>query len=225
MCKSLGKGLTDQIIGLTGGIATGKSTVGRILSDEGVPVADADVLARQAVKPGSPALAAIVGRYGPGILDGAGGLNRSALAEIIFADRVERGWVEQCIHPYVRRGLAAFALGHRHACTCLIVPLLFEAAMTDLVDEIWVVTCSPERQRARLTERDGLDDAQIAQRLASQWPLEQKIERATLVLTNNGTVAELESRVRLVLAERQCHGWTPSVGEGCSAGETGGQSI
>jgi dephospho-CoA kinase len=195
--------LAGRIIGLTGGIATGKSTVGRILGDLGIPLADADVLARAAVAPGSEILAALAARYGPGILDAAGGLDRPALARIVFADPQERRWVEEQIHPRVRRDLMAFCTRQEEApCLCLVVPLLFEAGMTDLVDEIWVVVCSPERQRRRLAERDGLSSKEIERRIASQWPLERKTSRATVILDNDGQVEALVPQVHRALARR-----------------------
>lgn len=192
--------VSRRIIGLTGGIATGKSAAGKIIVLQGFPVADADIIARAAVAPGSLALKQIAQRYGLKILLEDGNLNRTALAQILFQDPVERQWIEQCIHPYVRQKLLDFSKQHTEA--CLIVPLLFEAKMTDLVTEIWVVICSVEIQRQRLAQRDHLDPKQIEARLESQWPLSQKAALATVVLDNNGELDALVEQVHRAL-ERQ----------------------
>lgn len=189
--------MSRRIIGLTGGIATGKSAVGNILAQRNFPIADADMIARAAVALGSPALEHIALRYGPQILHVDGNLNRPALAEILFQDAAERQWIEQCIHPFVRQELVHFCNHHQEA--CFIVPLLFEAKMTDLVTEIWVVTCSPEIQRQRLAQRDQLDAQQIEARLQSQWPLAKKAALATVVLDNNGDLESLALQVHRAL--------------------------
>ncbi|AGY57173.1 dephospho-CoA kinase [Gloeobacter kilaueensis] len=189
-----------RVIGLTGGIATGKSTVAALLARRGVRIVDADILAREAVAPGSPLLDQIVARYGQGIRTTAGALDRAALAQIVFADAQERRWVEALIHPYVRehleRAIQQTAAGD---VLCLVVPLLFEARMGDLAGEIWVVSSSPRLQRERLKSRDGLKDDQIEARIAAQMPLEQKERLATVVLKNNGDLADLEKQVEAAL--------------------------
>nr|WP_231848441.1 dephospho-CoA kinase [Gloeobacter violaceus] len=190
--------MARRVIGLTGGIATGKSTVGRLLAGWGIPVIDADLLAREAVAPGSAALAEIVQHYGSTMLTNAGALDRSALARIIFSDPQERRWVESRIHPSVRAAMQA-AVEREPGTICLMIPLLFEAGMTDLVTEIWVVSCKPERQHARLKERDGLDDQAIAARIASQWPLTEKVRHADVVLDNDGDFAHLKIQVERAL--------------------------
>lgn len=197
--------LRQRIIGLTGGIATGKSTVAGMLAARGLPVVDADALAREAVVVGSPALVAIVDRYGPQIVDREGRLVRSALGHIIFADAAERRWLEGQIHPYVRRRLCEFVAEHPQApCLCLVVPLLFEADMTDLVTDIWVVSCPIELQVQRLAERDGLDAAEVERRIASQWPLAEKVARATAVLVNDRDLRALEAQVNRTLEALAC---------------------
>ncbi len=193
----MGYPVNRRIIGLTGGIATGKSAVGKILATNGFPIADADIIARAAVAPGFLALTQIAQRYGSLVLLDDGNLNRSALAKILFHDPVERQWIEQCIHPFVRQKLIDFCNEHQEA--CLIIPLLFEAKMTDLVTEIWVVTCSPEVQRQRLAQRDHLDAQQIEARLQSQWPLAQKEALATVILDNNGDLDSLVLQVHRAL--------------------------
>jgi len=181
-----------RIVGLTGGIATGKTTVSDYLASRyQFPVFDADILAREAVATGTPTLNAIAARYGPDILLADGSLDRKALGAIIFQDAAERHWLEAQIHPEVRTRLLA-AIAHCQSNTIVLaVPLLFEARMEDLATEIWVVTCPPEVQLARLMARDGLTEAQARDRIAAQMPLTEKIARADCILENSGPIADL----------------------------------
>lgn len=191
-----------RIIGLTGGIGTGKSTVAEMLRKLGVEIADADLLAREAAAPGSSVLQRICDRYGPTILTETGTLDRRHLGRIVFARPDERQWLEAQIHPFVRSHLEAFVRdrsANSSAMIALVVPLLFEAGMTDLVTEIWVVACSPECQRERLRQRDGLSDDAIAARIASQWPLAQKLARADVAIHNDGDVTDLQPQVEQAL--------------------------
>lgn len=193
----------QRIIGLTGGIATGKTTVSRYLeAHHGIPVCDADDLARAAVAPGTPILQAIATRYGPTILAADGCLNRPALGEIIFGDSDERRWVEAQIHPWVRARLANAIARTPTGSLVLAVPLLFEARLEDLVTETWVVACDPSLQLARLIERDGLSESQARSRIAAQMSLAEKKARADRVLENSGTVAELLHWVDVALRSR-----------------------
>ncbi|MEN9222995.1 MAG: dephospho-CoA kinase [Thermostichus sp. BF3_bins_97] len=188
-----------RIIGLTGGIGTGKSTVAQILEQHGIPVADADQLARQALATGSPIRERVLKRYGAGIQTQAGDLDRGRLGEIVFADPGERIWLEEQIHPYVKTELQHFLETQQGSPTvCLMIPLLFEAQMEPWVGEIWVVTCTPEQQRQRLAQR-LLPLEQIEARIASQWPLAEKVSRADVVLDNSGSVEDLQAQVNQAL--------------------------
>ncbi len=192
----------SRVIGLTGGIGTGKTTVSDYLRQTyALPVLDADLLAREAVRPGSPVLQQIVERYGSGILLSDGHLDRRRLGELIFSRAAERLWLEQQIHPYVRD---YFVQELQRLATCpivvLVIPLLFEARMTDLVTETWVVACPEPLQMQRLLARDRLDEAQIRARIASQMPLADKVAHADVVLTNQGTLAELQVQINRALA-------------------------
>lgn len=189
--------LGQRIIGLTGGIATGKSTVSRYLEDiHQIPVLDADVYARQAVTVGSPVLAAIVERYGDRILNPDGSLNRGQLGEVVFHDPQEKGWLEQQIHPVVRQCFqAAMADLTEVPIVVQAIPLLFEAGLTDQVTEIWVVACTPDQQRQRLMARNGLSLEQAKARIASQMPLAEKVALADVVLDNSGDVDALLRQV------------------------------
>lgn len=187
----------QRIIGLTGGIATGKSTVSDYLARQHqIPVLDADIYARQAVEPGSPALAAIVDRYGSDLLDQNGQLNRSRLGEIVFNQPDEKTWLEQQIHPVVRQcfqaAMADLALA---PVVVQVIPLLFEANLTNQVSEIWVVTCSQDRQLQRLMDRNHLTREQAIARIQSQMPLAEKANRADVVIDNDADLPTLFCRV------------------------------
>lgn len=175
-------------IGLTGGISTGKSTVARYLADTyRLPVLDADIYAREAVKPGSPILTEIFNRYGNIIQLSDRSLDRKALGEIIFNSPEEKRWLESKIHPYVR-DLFQTELEQIYADTVvLVIPLIFESNMTDLATEIWVVSCSETQQIERLMQRDRLTQEQAKARIASQFPLAKKVAAADVVLDNSST--------------------------------------
>ena len=192
-----------RIIGLTGGIATGKSTVSDYLRDQyGLPVLDADVYAREAVAEGSEILAVIGDRYGPKILLPNGTLNRPNLGKIIFTDNAEKEWLEQQIHPFIRRKFVEMTAAFPARQTLIYaIPLLFEANLTHLVNEIWVVTCNPAQQKGRLMTRNQLsaDDAQA--RIDAQMSLAQKCKLANHVLDNSSTQSSLFSQVDSLLRQ------------------------
>jgi dephospho-CoA kinase len=188
-----------RIVGLTGGVGMGKTTVSEYLSScYQVPILDADLYAREAVEPGSQVLLKLVERYGSRILSPTGELNRSSLGEIIFNSDSERQWLEQQIHPYVRDRIEA-EIQHLAAQGCttaiLVIPLLFEARMTDLVTEIWVVRSADGQQVERLQQRDRLNLEQIHARIRSQMAIEKKIEQADIVLDNSSTPEVLYQQV------------------------------
>ncbi|MBD2426881.1 dephospho-CoA kinase [Phormidium sp. FACHB-1136] len=193
----------QRIIGLTGGIATGKSTVSRYLQEaHQIPVLDADVYARQAVEVGSPVLGAIVARYGAAMLETDGSLNRGRLGEVVFNDAQEKAWLEQQIHPVVRQCFQSAMADLADApIVAQAIPLLFEAGLTDQVTEIWVVACIHDQQRQRLMERNGLTVAQAESRIASQMPLAEKIALADRVLDNSGDLETLFRQVDQALEQ------------------------
>jgi dephospho-CoA kinase len=184
--------MSKRIIGLTGGIATGKTTVANYLvSAYNLPILDADIYARDAVAVGSPILAAIAQRYGTEILLPDGNLNRQKLGEIIFQQPEERHWLDSVIHPYVgdrfRQAINAISA----PTIVLVIPLLFEAQMTNLVTEIWVVRCSKSQQLQRLMQRNYLTQEQAQARINSQLSIDKKAELADVVLDNSSTTAAL----------------------------------
>lgn len=185
-----------RIIGLTGGIGTGKTTISNYLAQHHqLPVLDADIYAREAVQPGSPILSEIFERYGVAVKLPDATLNRKGLGDIIFNHPDEKQWLEQQIHPYVRDRIQSELDTIIAPTLVLVIPLLFEAEMTDLVTEIWVVSCSPEQQLQRMMERDQLSLEQAQARINNQLPLEEKMARADVVLNNSSTLEALLQQV------------------------------
>ena len=184
--------LSRRLIGLTGGIATGKTTVSNYLSDKyNLPVLDADIYAREAVAKDSPILQTIFGRYGERVIADDLSLNRSNLGEIIFNDATEKQWLENQIHPYVRDRFERELQHIDNPIIVLDIPLLFEANLTDTVTEIWVVACDRSLQIARLQQRNNLTIEQAEARIDSQMPLSRKVAAANLVLNNSSGLNDL----------------------------------
>ncbi|MEM6450493.1 MAG: dephospho-CoA kinase [Cyanobacteria bacterium P01_D01_bin.105] len=186
-----------RIIGLTGGIATGKSTVSRYLARRyQLPVLDADIYAREAVAKGSDILGAIARRYGPSLLLPDDTLDRVALGKIIFESASEKRWLEQQIHPFVRARFSQVTSAMPSTQTLVYaIPLLFEANLTHLVSEVWVVFCQPAQQKERLMARNQLSAADAQVRIDAQLPLAEKCDRADVVLDNSGSKAQLLAQV------------------------------
>jgi dephospho-CoA kinase len=178
------------LVGLTGGVATGKSTVAKMFKQCGAVVIDADQLARDVVKPGKPAWRAIVTLFGKTVLNPDCSLDRQALGNIVFHNRAKRRQLERIIHPRVAREqqrlVRRVAKRKPHAVVIYEVPLLFEAGVDRRVDTIVVVTADRETQIARLKKRNGLSRAEALRRISSQMPLTKKIQQADHVL--NGTL-------------------------------------
>ncbi len=192
----------SRIIGLTGGIATGKSTVSDYLATVyHLPVLDADIYARVAVQLGSPILKVIAQRYS-NILLPDGTLNRQKLGQIIFRSQDERLWLEQQIHPCVRDYFVEAINELTGQTVVLVIPLLFEAGMTDLVTEIWVVRCSEYQQLERLMQRSQLTMEQSQARIKSQMSIVEKCDRADVVLDNSSTPEALLKQVDTALKVR-----------------------
>lgn len=193
-------------IGLTGGIASGKSSVGTLLAERGLPVLDADAFAREALAPGSAGTRAVIDRYGAqvciatGPAGGSTTLDRAALGRIVFSNPQERRWLEQLVHPLVRERFSSRLQELAGAPTVvLMIPLLFEAGLDPLCSEIWLVSCDPEQQLERLMRRDGLELSEARARLAAQWPLERKRALADVVIDNSGPMRTLPAQVTAAL--------------------------
>lgn len=201
--------IRQRRIGLTGGIASGKSSVARLLAQEhGLPLLDADVEARQALAPGSPAARVVVDRFGaavvaPGSAPAAAVLNRAALGQIVFQDARQRAWLEQLVHPIVRTRLAQQLQALAGApVVVLVVPLLFEAGLQGQCSEVWLVDCDAQQQLARLMARDGLTAAGAQARIAAQWPLARKRPLAQVLIDNRGRPEDLPAQVARALNGR-----------------------
>lgn len=191
------------LVGLTGGVATGKSTVARMFARCGAVVIDADRLAREAVQPGKPAWREIVRTFGRDILNSDRTVNRHALGAIVFHDKRKLRRLERIIHPRVAREQARLTKravrSNPHAVVIYDVPLLFEAGIDKRVDATIVVTADRETQIARLAKRNGLTRAEALRRITSQWPLSRKIRRADIVIEGTLPPASLRQAVLAAL--------------------------
>jgi dephospho-CoA kinase len=191
-------------LGLTGGIATGKSHVRARFEQLGVPTIDADTLAREAVAPGSAGLDAVLRRFGTDVRDESGGLDRKKLGAIVFADRDARRALEQIVHPFVRqmtdRWFASLD-GARHRFAIADIPLLFEAGREVDFDQVIVVACEPGAQLQRLMARDGLSEEEARARIAAQWPVADKVAKADYVIRTDGTFDDTNRQVDAVLSQ------------------------
>lgn len=190
-----------RVIGLTGGIASGKSTVAKILEQLGAAVIDADQLSREAVLPGMPAHAEIVAAFGDSILTGQGTIDRKRLAELVFTDDEARKRLEGITHPAIRKLAEARLSALREKKVPIAVymaPLLFEAGVADRMDEVWVVYSDRETQIRRAMSRDGMSRHEVEQRLDAQMPIDEKVRRGTLVIENMGGIEELKDKVRVI---------------------------
>ena len=198
-----------RIIGLTGGIASGKSTVANILRRHGIPVIDADRLAREVVAPGEPAYDAIVKAFGAALLNPDGTIDRTRLGKIVFADPTARLSLEKITHPAIRRCADEKIAALTAAGTAVVVymaPLLIEAGTAARVDDIWVVHLDRETQITRPTARDGISREEALLRIGAQMPMEEKRTYGKVVIDNSGTPAETERQVEEAWL-REFGGW------------------
>lgn len=191
------------VIGLTGNIGSGKSTVARRLESLGAKVIDADQVAREVVLPGTPALEEIVKSFGPGVLNSEGELDRKKMGNIVFADPQARARLNEITHPRIkeaiRREIEKNSV-NADSCTCggvvvMEAPLLIEVGLHHDVDEIWVVKVDEDEQIERLAERDGLTPAEARRRIAAQLPQEEKLKYARRVIDNSGDPVETKKQV------------------------------
>lgn len=183
------------IVGLTGGIASGKSTVASLFSQHDIPVIDADIIARELVRPGEACLERIVEQFGEAILNPDGTLNRRRLRQHIFADDIARKQLNQIMHPAVRSAIRQ-QISESTAPYCLVViPLLLESDMQDMVDRVLVVDCPHEQQLARLMTRDHIDAHLAQSMLTSQLDSETRLQAADDIIDNSADNNALSSQV------------------------------
>jgi dephospho-CoA kinase len=185
------------LVGLTGGIGSGKSTVARLLEKLGAVVFDADLLAREAVEPGTPGHAAVIERFGADVLAPGGELDREALASIVFADPAARRDLEQIVHPEVRRLFAEGSEAYRDTDRVVVfsAPLLVETGMHTAFEVLVVVSATVATQIERLMRQRGMSEPSIRARIDAQAPLEDKAAAADFLVDNEGSLDELESQV------------------------------
>lgn len=186
-------------LGLTGGIACGKSTIADLLVRRGAILIDADQLAREVVEPGSPVLEEVARHFGQAVLKEDGSLDRKRMGEIIFANPGLRKRLEEVLHPPIRRLIQErmTKAEHSHPGRLVVVdiPLLYESGMKDLVSEVMVVYIPKELQLERLMKRDSLTREQVEQRLSAQMPIEEKKGLADFVIDNSGTIEQTERQI------------------------------
>jgi dephospho-CoA kinase len=185
------------LVGLTGGIGSGKSTVARLLEERGAVVFDADALAREAVEPGTPGHDAVVRRFGANVLAPGGELDREALASIVFADPAARRDLEAIVHPEVRRLLAEGCEAYQDSDRVVVfsAPLLVETGMHTAFQVLVVVSAPVETQVERLLRDRAMSEEQVRARIAAQAPLEEKAAVADVIVDNDGSIEELREQV------------------------------
>ena len=196
-----------KIIGITGGIASGKSTVTEFLRQKGFQVVDADAVVHQLQKPGGRLYQVLVEYFGEKILLENGELNRPLLASLIFSNPEEQEWSKRTQGEIIREELAALRnqFAQTEALFFMDIPLLFEQNYASWFDETWLVYVSPDVQLERLMKRDHLSNEAAEARLASQWPLEEKKKMASHILDNNGSRDQLLSQVVTLLEGGGAH--------------------
>lgn len=192
-------------VGLTGGIATGKSYVRERLQDAGLPAIDADVLAREVLAPGTPGYRAVVDRFGRAVVGEGGAIDRPRLGTLVFADPAARADLEAIVHPevYARIGawFASLAGNGYRGPAVADIPLLFETGHAQEFDVVVVAACDEARQVERLRARDGLDEGAARQRLAAQWPIAEKVRRADITVRTDGTFDDTDTQVRQLVVD------------------------
>jgi dephospho-CoA kinase len=184
------------IIGLTGGIGSGKSTVADIFQQLGIPVIDADVIAHAMVVPGQPALEEIIEAFGPASVDASGALDRNRLRKLVFSDPEQRRRLEAILHPKIRREITTLTTNIQAPYCIVVIPLLLETGQQDLVDRILVVDTGIDKQITRVTMRNGLPRHEITAIIAAQASRDSRLGAADEVINNDGSLDELANRVR-----------------------------
>ena len=183
------------IVGLTGGIGSGKTVVTDLFARYAVPIIDTDLIARELVQPGQPALEAIAEQFGPRCLDANGQLNRAHLREVVFADPNRRKRLEEILHPRIKSVVRERLMALDEPYCIVVIPLLVETGMSDIIHRILVVDAPESVQIGRVIARDHVDRAQAQQTLAAQATREQRLAIADDTVSNAGSIDELERKV------------------------------
>lgn len=190
--------MSQFIVGLTGGIGSGKTTVANQFAALGIQLVDADVVAREVVAPGSAALQAICSHFGVEMLLADGNLNRALLREKVFSNPNDKQWLNQLLHPLIRTQMLQQLAAATSPYVVLVAPLLLENGLQSLVDQVLVVDVSPETQLQRTTERDKVPASQVEAIMASQCTPEQRRAGATQLLDNDLPLSDLPQRVAVL---------------------------
>lgn len=196
--------MSKFVVGLTGGIGSGKTTVANLFAAEGITLVDADIVAREVVSPGSNGLKAIVAHFGADILTPAGELDRGKLRQRIFSHDQERIWLNQLLHPMIRQKMQQQLENASSAYAIMVVPLLFENGLDRLVNRTLVVDIPPELQINRTVKRDHVDVSQVNNIINSQCSRSEKLARAHDIIDNQGEISTLKRQV-LALHQRYLH--------------------
>ena len=183
------------VIGLTGGIGSGKSTITQLFEKRNVPVIDTDIIARQLVKPGQPALKAIIKTFGNLVIQGDGQLNRQALAKITFKNEHARKKLEDILHPRIQKTMIEQISKLSAPYVIAVIPLLLEAKQTALVNHILVVDCPEEIQIKRVKQRDNRDEQQVKEIIESQVSRQVRLAAADDVIENDADISELDAKI------------------------------
>ncbi len=199
------------IIGLTGGIGSGKSEASKRFAERGILVVDADIVAREVVEPGQAALTLIAAHFGSDIIDSTGHLNRSKLRTIIFSNPEEKKWLESLLHPIINTEIRHQLANATSPYAILVSPLLLETTQFQLVDRILVIDASEQLQLERASQRDNNNEAQIKAIMQTQLSRQERCARATDIIQNHGSINEIELQVEklhqlyLTLAQPTAH--------------------
>ncbi|MCL1122493.1 dephospho-CoA kinase [Shewanella seohaensis] len=188
--------MSKFVIGLTGGIGSGKTTVANLFAEEGVDLVDADVVARKVVAKGSKGLEAIIAHFGTEIVTEAGELDRAKLRQRVFRDEQERQWLNQLLHPMIRQEMLSQVENATSDYVIMVVPLLFENGLDRLVNRTLVVDISPELQVSRTVKRDNVDATQVNNIINSQCSRNDKLARADDIIDNQGEISKLKQEVQ-----------------------------
>ncbi|ESE39896.1 dephospho-CoA kinase [Shewanella decolorationis] len=188
--------MSKFVVGLTGGIGSGKTTVANLFAEEGVDLVDADVVAREVVAPNSQGLKAIIDHFGAEILTATGELDRAQLRQRVFSDEQQRQWLNQLLHPMIRQEMLSQVKNATSDYVIMVVPLLFENGLDRLVNRTLVVDISPELQISRTVKRDNVDATQVNNIINSQCSRSEKLARADDVIDNQGEISTLKQEVQ-----------------------------
>lgn len=193
-----------KVIGLTGGIASGKSTVAKLFMEKNIPIIDADVIAKEVVEPGTPAYDQVIKEFGVTILHDDLSIDRKLLGSIVFTDDVSRGKLNEIVHPFVKKKMLEqrnVYIEAKEKVIVLDIPLLFESNLTGLVDEVWVVFVDQTTQLGRLMKRNQLSEEEAMSRIKSQMPIDKKARNADVIINNSGLIEETKSQFESCISQ------------------------